>query len=93
MIVYVATIETKYAIVAVGRTADEARRLAGEKAHAWLVGERAAPIWPESTTVEEILDHFEPTVTKLAVGTAVFEGDEWVDEYLTNATKKLEETK
>jgi len=29
----------------------------------------------------------------LAVGTAVFEGDEWVDEYLTNATKKLEETK
>lgn len=74
MIVYVATIETRYPIIGVGTTEDEARRLAGEKALLWLT-EQPDSAWATDSTVEDIVAHFCPAVTMVEVGTAAFEGD------------------
>lgn len=62
-IVYIATIDTYYETIAVGTTADKARRLAGRHALGYL---RAQDI-TKFRTVAEVLDYFGCNVTECKI--------------------------
>lgn len=65
MKLFVATIETRYEVMAVAETADEAERLASEKAFDFLQGGRLVFDSPE-----EVIDYFGVNVTEIELGTA-----------------------
>ena len=73
MTIYVATISTDYEVMAVANTAKEATHLAAELALKYINdgGPRhRAP--PEMTTVEQVMDYFDPQITELEIGTAAY---------------------
>ena len=71
--VYVATVDTRYAIIGVATTEAEAIRVAAEKALAYLTDMGA--VGPDTDTPEKIADYFGINTTKLAMGTADFVGN------------------
>lgn len=63
MTVYIATIDTYYKTIAVGTTADKARRLAGRHALRYLKAQGITRF----RTVDEVLDYFVCSVTECKV--------------------------
>lgn len=72
--VYVATVDTRYEIVAAADNPEGAKRLAAELALKYMQREYG----PRGDTVEGMLEYFCPNVTRVEVGTAVFVGNEKV---------------
>jgi hypothetical protein len=72
MRVYVATIDTRYEVMAVATTAKEARQLVAKQALEYL---RQGGHTPEHNSIKAVLDYFEPCVTELEIGTADFTGN------------------
>lgn len=68
-VVYVATVDLKYEVMAVGRTEDEARQLAAREAlkdlRYWA---KPYKVDPEVNTVAKIIDYYGINVTKVPVG-------------------------
>lgn len=75
-IVYVATIETYYEVMAVAGTEAEARELACKQAVKYL--RKAGALTSENNTPAKIADWFGVTVTRVPVGTAVYVNNEIV---------------
>jgi hypothetical protein len=70
--VYVATVDTRYEIMAVATTEADAIRIACEKALEWLKAQDA--VSDETDTVEKIADYFGVFATKLAMNSAAIVG-------------------
>jgi hypothetical protein len=73
MMVYVATIATRYEIVAAADTAEGAVRLACEYALRWLIAEGA--VSSDTDTADKVADYFGVTVTRVALNTAALAGE------------------
>ena len=74
--VFVATIDTYYAVVAVAETYGMAEFLAGEKAFEFLTRNGDSPFWSkEKNTIQDVIEYFSVTVTEVEVGSATFEGN------------------
>ena len=71
--VFVATVDTRYEVMAVAATEDEAVRLASEHAYQWL---QARGALGREDTPAMVADYFGVRVTAVTVGTAVFVGNE-----------------
>ena len=69
MKVFVATIPTYCETLAVATTEDEARTLAGRKAHEYL--KRRGAIRPETNTPAKCIEYFGADVTECEIGKAV----------------------
>jgi hypothetical protein len=70
--VFVATVETRYEVVAVGETEDQARP--AELALKYL--DKTVGLDDDTDTVEKVADYFGINVTKVNVGTACFQNNE-----------------
>lgn len=69
--VFVATVDTRYQIMAVAETYQGARRLATEKALAWLQANQvSSTLWKNATTLD-VADYFGVNVTEIPIGSAV----------------------
>lgn len=77
-VLYVATIDTKYQVMAVAKTKDEAIRLASEKAHEYCHQLDGVGGWYYTyddgmDPVEYFTEHFGVNVTRIKLGTAICE--------------------
>lgn len=76
MIVYVATVDTYWGIVAVADDEQAARSHAAMLALKYL--EHSGATTEDTDTVAKVLEYFEPRVTQVELNGAAFEGNEKV---------------
>jgi hypothetical protein len=78
-IYYVAQIDTNYGVIGLDKTKAGAVRVAAERAKQYLDAANAYdPGMGEPWTVERIIEHFDPRVSALAMGSAILDGVEVV---------------
>ena len=72
MKVYVATVDTRYEIMAVGATEQEAIQVAGKRAFEWLSEQGA--LTDRTDSVEKVIEYFDIWASEVEVGKAIIVG-------------------